>query len=241
MQRPTGGHVAPTQRPARPARSAVGDDLQAPMPERVGASARTLAPRTASCVSCPGVSKKRACQGAGRLGQATLAGPVRTAGTGRPGTQCAGAGGLASRARGAAQRMPSSARLSRGAATVPLAPWRAHGPERKRDRRGHGACLKRLRAFEGRPARGHDRVGAPARARLRPGLQPARGAFLLRGLVRPVGWDGWAVSHRECAQPPWGVPIGRNPSARAVCACACAVLCDRLRSPQFETRCVTLP
>ena len=35
MQRPTGGHVAPTQRPARPTRSAVGDDLQAPMPERV--------------------------------------------------------------------------------------------------------------------------------------------------------------------------------------------------------------
>ena len=187
MQRPTGGHVAPTQRPARPARSAVGDDLQAPMPERVGASARTLAPRTASCVSCPGVSKKRACQGAGRLGQATLAGPVRTAGTGRPGTQCAGAGGLASRARGAAQRMPSSARLSRGAATVPLAPWRAHGPERKRDRRGHGACLKRLRAFEGRPARGHDRVGAPACARLRPGLQPARGVFCLRAGSRCRG------------------------------------------------------
>ena len=89
-------------------------------------------------------------------------------------------------------------------------PWRAHGrsalgPERKRDRRGHGACLKRPRAYEGRSARGHERVGAPARAQLRPGLQPARGAFLLRGLVRPMGWEGWAVSAHS---PPGASPLG---------------------------------
>ena len=35
MQRPTGGHVAPTRRPVRPARAAVGDDTQAPAPEQV--------------------------------------------------------------------------------------------------------------------------------------------------------------------------------------------------------------
>ena len=35
MQRPTGGHKAPTRRPVRPARAAVGDDTLAPEPEQV--------------------------------------------------------------------------------------------------------------------------------------------------------------------------------------------------------------
>ena len=84
MQRPTGGHVAPTQRPARPARSAVGDDLQAPMPERVLPPAPwRLAPRLDELPwygkRGPRAVNALSCRAAGRLGQATLAGPVRTA------------------------------------------------------------------------------------------------------------------------------------------------------------------
>ena len=48
----------------------------------------------------------------------------------------------------------------------------------------------------------------------------------------------WAAPRVRTAS--WGVPIGRNPSVRAACACACAVLCDWLSSPQFETRFVGL-
>ena len=48
----------------------------------------------------------------------------------------------------------------------------------------------------------------------------------------------WAAPRVRTAS--LGVPIGRNPSVRAECACACAVLCDRLRLPQFETRFVAL-
>ena len=47
------------------------------------------------------------------------------------------------------------------------------------------------------------------------------------GVRRPLCSSGGAAPRVRTAS--LGVPIGRNPSVRAECACACAVLCDRLR------------
>ena len=94
------------------------------------------------------------------------------------------------RARGAAWRVPSSARPPRGAATRPLARaraclegWQKGGRDRAWSARGRS---------RGASTRGHDRVGAPARARLQPGVQPARAAFLLRADSRCCGL-GWVL------------------------------------------------
>ena len=99
----------------------------------------------------------------------------------------AAAGG--GRSVGGALVSPATPRRSNCAAA-----WRAHGRVWFRAEGGQEGGRNRLWNARGRsrraPTRGHDRVGAPARARLRPGVQPARAAFLLRAYSCCRGWGG---------------------------------------------------
>ena len=137
---------------------------------------------------------KRTCRGAGASARPPLAGPARTASmrfrlreARHP--VCGGAGACGRGAqRGGCPRQPGRP------AALQVRPWRAHGRSGTRAEGGQKRDRDRAWSARGRsrgaPTRGHNRVGAPARPRLRPGVQPARAAFLLRAYSCCRGWGG---------------------------------------------------